>query len=342
MLGLAALPKRSGSRRRLALSAAAKVNLVLEILGKRADGYHELATVMQAVDLSDRLILDEAPDLGLVVNSDVIPGDATNLALRAAVALREAARVNGGVHITLDKRIPVAAGLGGGSTDAAAVLFGLNRLWRLRWPGARLAELATKLGMDVPFFLRGGAALGTARGEVLKPVPAGAVALVLVSPPIESSTAAVYGRVTPSMYTDGARARTMAGILRTRQAARVAASLYNGLEAAVAPLHPEIARMKAALLAAGALGVAMSGSGPTVFGVARSFEHARQIRARLTRASWRCWAVRTLGGPAVRVRTIESMGRTMGRGQAARRGTLDPVFGGSNPPAPTTIRRGRR
>ncbi len=322
------------------LSAAAKVNLVLEIRGKRADGYHELATVMQAVDLSDRLVLDEAPGLGLAVNTDGVPCDATNLALRAATTLREAAKIDRGVHITLDKRIPVAAGLGGGSSDAAAVLLGLNRLWGLRWPAARLAEVATALGMDVPFFLRSGAALGTGRGEVLEPVVAGALALVLVNPAFGSSTAEAYGRVTAAMYTDGSRARKLAELLRTRQAARVAASLYNGLEAAVASHHPEIERMRAALLAAGALGAAMSGSGPTVFGVARSFEHARQIRARLTRASWRCWAVRTLAGPAVRMRT--STMSSLGRGQAARRGTLDPVFGGSNPPAPTTIGRGRR
>src|SRR5262249_30995968 len=133
----------------------------------------------------------------------------------------------------------------------------------------------------------------------------------------------------------------------TRQAARVAASLYNGLEAAVAPHHPEIERMRAALLAAGALGAAMSGSGPTVFGVARSFEHARQIRARLTRASWRCWAGRPLAGPAGTragraVRRRKSTRNSRGGAKAAGRGILDPVLGVSNPPAPTTIGRGRR
>jgi len=310
VLGWPALSTGSRSRRHLALSAAAKVNLVLEVLGRRADGYHELVTVMQAVDLSDRVVLDEAPDVALTVSGESTPGDATNLAFRAATALRDAAKVERGVRITLDKRIPVAAGLGGGSSDAAAILIGLNRLWRLNWPQARLAELATTLGMDVPFFLRGGAALGTGRGEQLAPVAAGALGVVLVNPKFASSTAEAYGRVTPAMYSDGARARALAGVLKTRQAARVAASLYNGLEAAVSARYPEIDRMKAALLAAGALGAAMSGSGPTVFGVARSFEHARQIRARLTRASWRCWAVRTLGGPAVRIRNGQGTVRT--------------------------------
>ncbi|HSF04762.1 MAG TPA: 4-(cytidine 5'-diphospho)-2-C-methyl-D-erythritol kinase [Methylomirabilota bacterium] len=284
------------------LSAAAKVNLALEVLSKRDDGYHEIATVMQTVDLTDRLILEDADTVELRVSDGSVPTDVTNLAVRAAQALRAAAGVDRGVRVALDKRIPVAAGLGGGSADAAGVLVGLNRLWGLRWPRGRLEEVAVSLGMDVPFFLRGGGALATGRGERLESVPAGGLALVLVNPRFGSSTAEVYGRVTPTMYTDGRRARAMVEALRSRRATRVASNLYNGLEGAVAPTCPEIGRMRAALLAAGALGAAMSGSGPTVFGVARSFEHARQIRARLTRGSWACWAVRTIRGPAVRIR----------------------------------------
>lgn len=303
MIACVALSKGSGSARRLVLSAAAKVNLALEVLGKRADGYHELATVMQAVDLSDRVVLEEAEPVEVRVVAGDVPSDGTNLAARAAVALRTAAAIEAGVRITLDKRIPVAAGLGGGSSDAAAVLVGLNRLWRLRWPLERLAELGTTLGMDVPFFLRGGAALATGRGDQVSPVQGAAVALVLVNPRFPVSTAETYGRVTPAMYTDGRWAGAAVQALATRRASRVAASLYNGLEAAVAGGYPQIGRMKAALLAAGALGAAMSGSGPTVFGVARSYEHARQIRARVARGSWECWAVRGLRGPAVRLRT---------------------------------------
>jgi 4-diphosphocytidyl-2-C-methyl-D-erythritol kinase len=257
---------------------------------------------MQTVDLTDRLTLEDADTLELHASTAGVPTDSTNLALRAALALREAANIARGVRISLDKRIPVAAGLGGGSADAAAALLGLNRLWGLRWPRAKLETIAVTLGMDVPFFLRGGGALATGRGEQTEPVDVGGSALVLVNPRFGSSTAEVYGRVTPAMYSDGKRAITLIEALRSRRAARIAASLYNSLEAAVAPIHPEIGRMKAALLAAGALGAVMSGSGPTVFGVARSFEHARQIRARLARASWACWAVRTTRGPAVRLR----------------------------------------
>jgi 4-diphosphocytidyl-2-C-methyl-D-erythritol kinase len=302
VLASPALPTRSRHTGRLTLTAAAKVNLALEVLGKRADGYHEVATVMQTIDLADRLMLEEAGDLTLTATTPDIPTDGSNLALRAAAALREAAKVDRGVRVWLDKRIPVAAGLGGGSSNAAAMLIGLNRLWGLRWPVARLAEVAETLGADVPFFLRGGIALGTGRGERLTPLTGAPMALVLVNPGTPLSTAVVYGRVTPGMYSDGARAQTLIDALRTRKPQRVAGSLYNGLEAAAEGVIGDLTRLRAALVSAGALGALMSGSGPTVFGVARSFEQARQIRARVARASWRCWAVRTVSGPAVRIR----------------------------------------
>jgi len=302
VLGFRVLSKRSGSGRRIVLSAAAKINLVLEVLGKRADGYHEIATVLQTVDLSDRLVIENARALELSVPTPDVPADGTNLVLRAARALAAAAGDGRGARITLDKRIPVAAGLGGGSTDAAATLVGLNRLWGLRWSTARLEDVAVTLGMDVPFFLRGGVAVGKGRGETLEPVVGTGLALVLVNPGVGASTAAMYGGVTPDMYSDGGGVDQMVAALRSRRTTRVAAGLTNVLERVAAARYPEVGRMAAALLAAGALGAGMSGSGLTVFGVARSFDHARQIRARVARGPWRAWAVRALRGPAVRVR----------------------------------------
>ncbi|HEV8584196.1 MAG TPA: 4-(cytidine 5'-diphospho)-2-C-methyl-D-erythritol kinase, partial [Methylomirabilota bacterium] len=205
------MAKSTGRTRGLVLNAAGKVNLVLEVLGKRDDGYHELVTVMQAVDLSDRLTLEDADGLELRSSAPGVPTDGRNLAMRAATALRDASGVGGGARITLDKRIPVAAGLGGGSTDAAAVLLGLNRLWKLRWPLARLDEVAAGLGMDVPFFLRGGTALATGRGERVEPLRGRSLGLVLVNPRFAVSTAETYARVTPAMYTDGGHAKALAG-----------------------------------------------------------------------------------------------------------------------------------
>jgi 4-diphosphocytidyl-2-C-methyl-D-erythritol kinase len=285
------------------LSAPAKVNLTLEVMGRRADGYHEIATVFQCVDLCDRLTLEDADGVGLDTASPDVPADERNLAVRAARLLREAAHVKRGARVRLDKRIPVAAGLGGGSSDAAAVLLGLNRLWRLRWSQKRLAEIATRLGMDVPFFLGSGRAVGTERGERLERIEGGGgYALVLVNPRFALSTQEVYGRVTSAVYSDGSRVKAMREALRRRNPRQVASSLHNVLETAVEGTYPAIGQMKAALMSAGALGAVMSGSGPTVFGVARSLDHARQIRKRVARADWSCWSVRTLSGPAIRIR----------------------------------------
>ena len=222
--------------------------------------------------------------------------------MRAARLLQKAAGIEAGARIRLTKRIPVAAGLGGGSSDAAATLLGLHRLWRLRWPRARLQELAVELGMDVPFFLGSGRAVARGRGEQLTALPGGGgYALVLVNPRVPLSTREVYGRVPAGWRAEPTGTERVIEALRTRNVSKMAAALTNNLESVVEPVLPVIGRMKAALLAAGALGAIMSGSGPTVFGMARSLDHARQIRTRVSRADWACWAVRTNSGPAIRV-----------------------------------------
>lgn len=295
------MSRRLRRARSLTLRTSAKVNLILEVLGKRADGYHELSTVLQAVDLFDRLVLEEDVRLTLRTSDPALPTDEENLVVKAARLFMEAAGVNRGARIMLEKQIPVAAGLGGGSSDAAATLWGLNRLWGLGWGRERLGELAARLGMDVPFFLRGGRALATGRGERLQPLPSGGpIALVLVKPNFPLSTREVYGRVAAGARDDGARTAALLQALASRDSARMAASLYNALEAVVEPAHPEVGRIKRALLAAGALGSVMSGSGPTVLGVARSRDHARQLRRRVTTASWACWDVQALASPSIR------------------------------------------
>ena len=284
------------------LRASAKVNLVLEVLGKRPDGYHELSTVMQAVDLFDRLTVEAAATITLETSEPALPTDDRNLVVRAARLLQEAAGIKAGARIVLDKRIPLAAGLGGGSSDAAATLLGLNRLWGLRWRRERLVELAVKLGMDVPFFLGRGRALGTSRGEVLSALPGvGGYALVLVNPGMGLSTQEVYGRVPPGWRAESDGTKRMLDALKKRNVVRVAGALTNHLEYWVEPAMPVIGRMKAALFAAGALGAAMSGSGPTVFGLARSLDQARQIQRRVNRGGWSAWAVRTNSGAAIRM-----------------------------------------
>ena len=302
MVACAALSKRLRGSQGLVLRTSAKVNLALEVLGKRGDGYHEIATVLQAVDLFDRLTVDPDETLSLNTDDPELPTDDGNLVMRAARLLQKAAGVDRGARLRLHKRIPVAAGLGGGSSDAAAALTGLNRLWGLRWPRPRLQELAVELGMDVPFFLGTGRAVARGRGEQLAALPGGGgYALVLVNPRAPLSTKEVYGRVPVGWHAEPTGTERVIEALRRRNVATLAAALTNNLERVVEPVLPVIGRMKAALLAAGALGAIMSGSGPTVFGLARSLDHARQIRSRISRAGWACWAVRTNSGPAIRV-----------------------------------------
>ena len=285
----------------MVVRTSAKVNLTLEVLHKREDGYHELTTILQSVDLWDRLAVDPADSLSLATNDPALPIDESNLVMRAARLLRDEAGVTAGARIRLEKRIPVAAGLGGGSSDAAAALWALNRTWGIRWPVKRLQALGERLGMDVPFFLGKGRAMATGRGERLKPLPgAGGLALVLVNPNFPLPTKEVYQRVPAGWSAEGAGTRRMLEALRSRSARRVAAALTNNLETVVEPAVPAIGRMKAALLAAGALGAVMSGSGPTVFGVARSLDQAQAIRRRVNRAGWSAWAVRTQGGACIR------------------------------------------
>ena len=186
--------------RRLTVRARAKVNLGLEVLSRRADGYHELLTLLSAVDLADRVTIEitnrerGAAPISLTCDAPGVPPGPDNLAWRAAEAMRREVGDAPPVRIHLAKAIPVAAGLGGGSADAAAVVAGLDRLWGVRLTGARRQALATGLGMDVPFFLGSGAALGTGRGERLAPAPALApLPLVLVNPGFPLATRDVYG-----------------------------------------------------------------------------------------------------------------------------------------------------
>jgi 4-diphosphocytidyl-2-C-methyl-D-erythritol kinase len=267
---------------RLVLSARAKINLALDVLGRRQDGYHEVAMVMQSVSLADRVTLAAAD--GISVTTDIAGLDCgpSNLAYRAAALLRDRCGVDRGVSITLEKNIPLAAGLAGGSADAAAVLRGLNGLWRLGLSSAELEGVGAALGSDVPFCLRGGTALATGRGEVLAPLPAlPPVWVVLAKPPVSVSTAWVYGnfrgeRVTARPDVEGMKACLAGGDLRG-----VAARLGNVLETVTVPAHPEIAALKSAMLEQGAMASLMSGSGPTVFGLTDDRRQAEKIAAAL-------------------------------------------------------------
>lgn len=289
------------ARGALVIRARAKVNLALEVLGRRADGYHDLLTCLIAVDVADRVTVEVTPggEPEVACEAPGVPGGVDNLAWRAADRLRRASGTRLGARIRVDKAIPVAGGLGGGSADAAAVLWGLNRLWGLRWPRERLQGLAAELGMDVPFFLGPGPALASGRGEVLSPLRLPRpLWLVLVNPRIPLPTREVYARVGPDAYGSGARVRRLVKALSDGPRA-VAAALWNGLEPVVAGLWPGLAVVRQALARAGVLGTVMSGSGPTVVGLAASRRAAAAAAASLAGEPWWVRVTRTVGGPAL-------------------------------------------
>lgn len=274
-------------RERLQLDAPAKINWYLAVLGRRADGYHELLTLFQTLSLADRVELEASR--GIEVRSDLpsLPPGPGNLAYRAAETLARAAAAEGrpvpGVRILLEKRIPVGAGLGGGSSDAAAVLSGCNRLWGLDWPVRRLERLAAELGADVPFFLVGGTAWGRGIGERLEPLPEmPRFWLVLVKPPVSVLTGEVYGRLALSAGKKTlSETAPLVAALERGDARLLGRHLHNDLEEVTARLHPEIRDIQGFLRREGAAGALMSGSGPTVFGLARDEAQARQLAERL-------------------------------------------------------------
>jgi len=265
----------------LRVSAFAKVNLRLDVLGRRADGYHELRTVFQSITLHDTLRLERTRRPGIQLE---IRGDAglaqspakENLAWRAANALRRELRLSGGVRIELEKRIPVGRGLGGGSSDAAAALVGLLRLTRRHIAPERLLAIAASLGADVPFFLFGGRALGTSRGDEIYPLPEiGPRTIVVVSPrQIAVNTREAYGwldrrltKVPPI-----SKLWTFCALCWSSQGG----GLSNDFEAPVFRRHPRLARIRRALLRAGAAEATLAGSGSAVFGVFQTPAQARR------------------------------------------------------------------
>jgi 4-diphosphocytidyl-2-C-methyl-D-erythritol kinase len=262
--------------------APAKVNLHLEILGKRPDGYHALETLMVAVNLEDTLVFtdDTSGQLSLRARYPALSTGPDNLVLRAAELLRTTVGCQRGARMRLVKRIPVAAGLAGGSTDAAATLAGLNRLWDLGLADAQLAELGAGLGSDVAFFFHTPAAWCTGRGEVVTPAPAGKpLWMVLVCPPFGLSTAEVYRQViVPAAPQSGDAIRQA---LAAGEVESVGRLLHNRLEEAAQRVRPEVADYRRLLEAQGPAGARMSGSGSTLFALCRNREEAQRIALEL-------------------------------------------------------------
>jgi 4-diphosphocytidyl-2-C-methyl-D-erythritol kinase len=276
----------------LKFPAFAKINWTLRVLGKRADGFHEICTVFQTVSLADQLTFESASELVLTCDSQEVPTNERNLVLRAANALRERFSIRKGARIHLEKRIPSPGGLGGGSSDAAIALIALAHLWEIKTDKRELSEIGAALGADVPFFLNGGTALGTGLGteiEILPDIPK--TLLLIVTPDENVPTSDAYQALGAPLLTNEMSKTILENCrFEAKNADFLQTGLHNDFEKTIFRLRPEIARVKSRLLQAGAGGALLSGSGASVFAIFDNNE-LRQQAVRLFGRNEPMWRV---------------------------------------------------
>lgn len=281
------------------IKAPAKINLSLDVLYKRDDGFHELEMIMTTIDLADRIELELLDENRVVVQSQTrfVPDDERNLAYKAASLVKDRFSINKGVAIKIDKNIPVAAGLGGGSSDAAAVLRGLNKLWNLQLSIDELAQLGAEIGSDVSFCVYGGTALAKGKGEVITPLPAPPKCwVVLAKPSIGVSTGEIYKKLELENL-EHPDTQAMLEAINTSNYEKMCRNLSNVLESVTLNLHPEVKQIKRDMKRFGADAVLMSGSGPTVFALVQHDSRMQRIYNGLRGYCNQVFAVRILGQP---------------------------------------------
>jgi 4-diphosphocytidyl-2-C-methyl-D-erythritol kinase len=285
---------------RLRLLAPAKINWTLEVLRKRPDGYHEIRSVLQTIGLSDIVTLSEADGVELVLTGDAGPladePPERNLAVRAARALQNRVGRKRGVRIEIEKHIPVAAGLGGGSSDAAAVLRGCNVLWGTRQDETNLVEIAGEIGSDPPFFIVGGTASVSGRGEIVRALPDAVAPTVVVASPREhhrgEKTASMYRALGPAHYTEGDATLAFEDVVRAGRDV-IDAAIANVFERVLSSTLPETARAMAALTEGG-LAPHLAGSGPSFFLLVHDAAAETELSRRIAELGFVTTVVRTL------------------------------------------------
>lgn len=264
------------------LKARAKINLGLDVLGKREDGYHDVRMVMQTIGIYDRLIMTKIPEdeIRIISNLSFLPVNENNLIYKAIKMLKDEYHFQGGVEVNLNKFIPVAAGMAGGSTDAASAMFGVNRLYRLGLSTKKMMDLGVNLGADVPYCVMRGTALAEGIGEKLTKLPAVPHMWLLVAkPPINVSTRIVYESLDMNGVTEHPDIDGIIQAVKDQDVNAIAAKMGNVLENVTIPLYPVIDTIKQDMLSHGAINAMMSGSGPTVFGIFPDEQTALQCQA---------------------------------------------------------------
>lgn len=267
------------------LKSRAKINLSIDILGKRQDGYHLVEMIMQTIDLSDvlRIKESEAEDIVIKSNSGDIPLDDNNIVYKAITLLRKKFNINKGIEVFIEKNIPVAAGMAGGSSNAAAVLVGLNKVWDLGLSEKELQEIGLALGADVPFCISGGAALAQGIGEELTHIKGLSedVIILICKPNLFVSTKDVYGGLDLNNIDNRPDNRYLIECLKNKDIKAVAENMVNVLEGVTSNMHSEISEIEKMMIDNNALGAMMSGSGPTVFGLFNNKENALNAKTEL-------------------------------------------------------------
>lgn len=274
------------------INAPAKINIGLDVLRRREDGYHEVKMIMQSIRLFDRLTLKKTSRRGvhLTTNLYFLPVNEDNLVYRSAKLLLDEFHIEEGLDIHLEKRIPVAAGLAGGSTDAASCMLAINRLFGLGLSRRQLMKRGINLGADIPYCIRKGTALSEGIGEVLSDAPKMPDCYVLIAKPgIHVSTRFVYGNLVLDENTIHPDIEKMLAAMKREDLDTLCSLMGNVLESVTIPAHPEIGKIKACMREHGALGSLMSGSGPTVFGIFDDLEKAKYARERCRELPYRCF-----------------------------------------------------
>jgi len=280
------------------IDSYSKINLTLNILAKRQDGYHDIETIMQSINLADRIFIKEEKEgIKIKCSHPLVPVDAQSLTYRSAEKILSRYRIKKGVKIKIDKKIPLASGMAGGSANSASILVGINNLFALNLSNKDLREIGEELGMDVPFCIQNGTALAYHKGEKVTPLPPinPPLWVIIINPGFEISTKWAYNNLyLERIKKERNNTKAMLKALKERELQGIAKNLFNSFEELIIKRHPEIRKIKDRLIEEGAMGALMSGSGPTVFGIAQNKEQALKIYEKLKSEYKSIWIVQTI------------------------------------------------
>ncbi|TFB09164.1 4-(cytidine 5'-diphospho)-2-C-methyl-D-erythritol kinase [Candidatus Atribacteria bacterium MT.SAG.1] len=284
--------------KKIEIDSYSKINLTLNILAKRQDGYHNIETIMQSVNLADRIFIKEEKEgIRIKCNHPLVPVDTQSLTYRSAEKILNRYRITKGVKIEINKKIPLASGMAGGSANSASILVGINKLFALNLSNKDLREIGEELGMDVPFCIQNGTALAYHKGEKVIPLPLinPPLWIIIINPGFEIPTKWAYNSLDlDQIKKEKNNIEAMLKALKERELEGIAKNLFNSFEELVIEKYPEIGKIKDRLTEEGALGALMSGSGPTVFGIARNKEQVLRIYEKLKSEYRLIWIVHTI------------------------------------------------